>query len=126
MMSASAEVVMTSLIWKVTAATDRGRVRLDNQDNYYISPDNRVFVVADGMGGEAGGALASRLAVEAVEEWFWQQIPDTSDEVGIQQWLVEAISRANMSVYSVRCNNPAVRRLGTTIVVGAQADNGSL
>lgn len=117
---------MTLLSWQVAAATDRGCIRKDNQDNFYISPNRRVFVVADGMGGEAGGALASRLAVEAVENLFWEAIPDANDEASIQQWLVEAISRANASVYSERCNNPETKRLGTTIVVAAQAENGRL
>jgi PPM family protein phosphatase len=117
---------MASLSWQVAAASDQGCVRQDNQDNYYISPDNRIFVVADGMGGEAGGALASRLAIEAVEELFWESIPDCNDENAIQEWLVEAVSRANQSVYSVRVTNPDVKRLGTTIVVAAQSDNGSL
>lgn len=117
---------MASLAWQVAAASDRGCVRQDNQDNYYISPDSRIFVVADGMGGEAGGALASRLAVEAVEELFWERIPDCNDENSIQEWLVEGVSRANMSVYSVRVTNPDVKRLGTTIVVAAQSDSGSL
>jgi PPM family protein phosphatase len=117
---------MTELSWQVAAATHKGCVRKDNQDNYYISPEGRVFVVADGMGGEAGGALASKLAVEAVESLFWEKIPDTNDEQGIQQWLVEAVSRANMSVYAERCNNPDVKRLGTTIVVAAQSDSGRL
>jgi protein phosphatase len=115
---------MTSLSWQVAAATDQGRVRQDNQDNYYISPDGRVVVVADGMGGEKGGALASKLAVEAVEELFWESIPDCNDEQAIQEWLIEAVSRANQSVYAVRVNNPDVHRLGTTIVVAAQSENG--
>jgi serine/threonine protein phosphatase PrpC len=117
---------MASLSWQVAAASDQGCVRQDNQDNYYISPDSRIFVVADGMGGEAGGALASRLAIEAVEELFWERIPDCNDEIAIQEWLVEAVSRANMHVYSVRVTNPDVKRLGTTIVVAAQSDTGSL
>lgn len=117
---------MTSLSWQVAAASDQGCVRKDNQDNYYISPDSRIYVVADGMGGEAGGALASQLAIEAVEGLFWERIPDCNDEIAIQEWLVEAVSRANMSVYSVRITNPAVKKLGTTIVVAGQSDTGSL
>jgi protein phosphatase len=117
---------MKSLSWEVAAATDKGCVRSDNQDNFYISPDSRVFVVADGMGGEAGGALASKLAVEAVEELFWESIPNCNDDQSIQQWMVQAVSRANDNVYAVRCTNPAVRRLGTTIVVAAQSDSGLL
>lgn len=117
---------MTALSWQVAAATDRGCVRKDNQDNFYISPEGKVFVVADGMGGEAGGALASKLAVEAVENLFWERIPETDDEVAIQQWLFEAVSRANMSVYAERCSNPTVKRLGTTIVVAVQTEVGRL
>lgn len=44
------------------ATTDVGRVRQVNEDSYLASPP--VFVVADGMGGHAGGDVASRIAVE--------------------------------------------------------------
>lgn len=117
---------MTLLTWEIDAATDRGCLRKDNQDNYYISPDHRVFVVADGMGGERGGALASQLAVEAVEEYFWQEIPNYAEPEVIQQWLMEAVSRANMAVYAERVSNPDVSRLGTTIVIAVQSENSRL
>jgi PPM family protein phosphatase len=115
---------MKLLSWEVAAATDQGKVRADNQDNFYVSPDQRVVVVADGMGGEKGGALASRLAVEAVEALFWENIPDCTDETVTQEWLMQAVSRANQSVYKTRITNPDVSRLGTTIVVAAQSESG--
>jgi PPM family protein phosphatase len=114
---------MAALEWQVAAITDGGCKRSENQDNFYISPDQRVFVVADGMGGELGGATASKLAVEAVEQLWKSSPPNTGDKESIQQWLVEAVSNANHSVFSVSNNDPTVQGMGTTIVVAVQSDD---
>jgi serine/threonine protein phosphatase PrpC len=47
-------------------ASDVGRVRSNNEDNYRIVADMNLFVLSDGMGGEAHGEIASALAVETV------------------------------------------------------------
>jgi len=50
------------------AATDVGRVRGHNEDNYLVDKKLALFVVADGMGGHAAGEVASALAVRTVHE----------------------------------------------------------
>lgn len=115
---------MTRMNWRVAAVTDRGLDRPDNQDSYYISPDQRVFVVADGMGGAKGGAVASRLAVEAVEMLWKKEPPPAGGREVLHQWLVEAVSSANQMVFSVASDDPELRRMGTTIVVAVQSDDG--
>lgn len=117
---------MKRLVWNVAAITDRGLHRSENQDNYYISPDNRVFVVADGMGGLSGGARASQLAVEAVSLLYEHEPPPLNDKERIQQWLDYAVSEANLSVFNVASQDPTVQHMGTTIVVAFQTENGSM
>jgi serine/threonine protein phosphatase PrpC len=44
--------------------SDRGRIRDNNEDAFYLDPSRRLFLVADGLGGHAGGELASGAVVE--------------------------------------------------------------
>jgi protein phosphatase len=115
---------MTRLNWRVAAITDRGLIRPENQDSFFVSADERVFVVADGMGGQKGGAIASRLAVEAVEMLWKKEPPPAEDRAGIHRWLVEAVSEANRTVYLTASDDPALHKMGTTIIVGIQSDDG--
>jgi protein phosphatase len=48
--------------------TDQGQVRANNEDSFYIDPGQHLFLVADGLGGHAGGEQASSTVVETVAE----------------------------------------------------------
>jgi protein phosphatase len=51
------------------AVTDVGRKRRGNEDSLFLNPEQKLFVVADGMGGHAAGEVASKVAVEAINEF---------------------------------------------------------
>jgi serine/threonine protein phosphatase PrpC len=87
------------------SATDTGLVRSVNQDLAMETPT--LFVVADGMGGHAGGEVASRLAVDTVAVAFGRQPTGTG--------LSEAVTEANAVVWQHSQANPELRGMGTTI-----------
>ena len=51
------------------AVTDVGRKRKGNEDSLFLNPEQRLFVVADGMGGHAAGEVASKVAVDSINEF---------------------------------------------------------
>jgi type VI secretion system protein ImpM len=63
--SADLELVAEHVI-ESAAASDAGMVREQNQDNFMLSDGNRLWAVADGMGGHSHGEVASQMVVDAL------------------------------------------------------------
>jgi serine/threonine protein phosphatase PrpC len=101
------------------AATDVGRVRDHNEDNYLVDKKLALFVVADGMGGHAAGEVASALAVRTVHE-----------EVRKQKQMVEDFDRGATGASAVTARDVlnlleySVQRACARIHEEAAADSG--
>ena len=80
-----------------------------------MEPASRLFVVADGMGGHAGGETASRLTVETVIQ---SVLADKNSRINAEpgDLLMGAIHRANTAVHSTAEKNKALSGMGTTVV----------
>lgn len=90
--------------------TDIGPCRSRNEDRISIDSDLALFVVADGVGGQAGGAIASTLGVEAVREAIRESPaadPDTR--------LAAAVREANRRVCAAAREQAALREMGSTL-----------
>lgn len=97
------------------SATDVGRVRSVNQDR--VLDAYPLFAVADGMGGHAGGEVASRMAIEAFSEAF--------DGDPTATGLTAAARRANLAVWERSRSDAGLRGMGTTLTAAALvADEG--
>lgn len=104
---------------KIVAKTDKGKVRASNQDAYAVGefPDEVAWaVVCDGMGGAAGGNIASALAVKVISDKINASYREKMSPSSIKNMLDSALIAANLEVYDMADTKPELRGMGTTVV----------
>ncbi len=112
------------------AATHVGRKRRRNEDSHLADPDLGLYIVADGMGGQAAGDVASRRAVDVARAHIADRIevltrfaenPTQDNRVAAQELVTTAIQAACADLWSMAENDPNLRGMGTTMVCFAIA-----
>lgn len=101
-----------------------GCQRKHNEDSYLCNPEEKLFLVADGIGGQASGEIASKEAVKSIEEFVVRSrsedltwpIPYRQDLSLEQNRLFAATTLANHRINQLASNNPAMKGMGTTLV----------
>ena len=118
------------------AATDVGKMRDHNEDNFLVDKKVGLFIVADGMGGHAAGEVASAIAVRTVHEEIKREIELLEDYAtgatgankvtpkDIVALLEHSVQRACSKIHEEALVDTAKRGMGTTLscllVVGTQ------
>ncbi|MCS6884011.1 MAG: Stp1/IreP family PP2C-type Ser/Thr phosphatase [Acidobacteriota bacterium] len=117
----------------LTAISDIGLVRANNEDAYvivdpaeakvYDSPSSTIvqplkqqrllLVVSDGMGGAEGGEIASKLTVETIRDYF----PKLSKRLSPQSRLEASVEEANSVVWEYAKTDPNLEGMGATVTV---------
>ncbi|MBI2956422.1 MAG: Stp1/IreP family PP2C-type Ser/Thr phosphatase [Acidobacteria bacterium] len=107
---------------RVGASTDKGRVRSINEDAYLCVLEQGLFVVCDGMGGEAAGEVASQLAIETILG-ILNGKPDAPAEAGSRRGflsrtaqLARAVENSNTAIFAEAQKDSGRAGMGTTLV----------
>jgi len=113
--------------FKVASAglTDVGRKRDHNEDSYLIDDELQLYVVADGMGGHAGGGTASRIAVETIDRELKSARASSEDpfraDVPLQDSplpdaIRNAVGSACQAIFTAAQEDPRLAGMGTTVI----------
>ena len=108
-----------------SGSTHIGQVRAVNQDSFASDDDDLFYMVADGMGGHAGGEIASQLCVAEVAGYLRDQLPQIQQsrserphpDPKLAQILTTAINFASTKIYEKALEDPGLRGMGTTATV---------
>jgi serine/threonine protein phosphatase PrpC len=81
------------------AASDTGLLRERNEDRYWADPARGVYLVVDGVGGQAAGEVAAQLAVDIIRDTIFAE--------GVAEYRVrEAITTANNRIWELAQSQP--------------------
>lgn len=114
-----------ALEFDIGARTDIGRKRSNNEDNLTVVPELNLCVLSDGMGGEAAGELASKMAIDTIASCLQEaagnnrrlsfgepnpQVSETTNE------LASAIRLSNQAIWEAAQRHASQRGMGATVV----------
>ncbi|OLE55909.1 MAG: hypothetical protein AUG51_00980 [Acidobacteria bacterium 13_1_20CM_3_53_8] len=99
---------------QAAAVSDRGlsEKRPLNEDSFLSDAQRGIFAVADGVGGAQAGEVASRTAMEVLDEAFRHQLEDAD----VEDLMEIAIQRANASIFQMSREHPKFLMMATTVV----------
>jgi len=103
---------------KVGYSTNIGIKRKKNEDAYYIIENQKVYMVADGVGGNNSGEVASKSSVEFISKHLVENpIKEKWDESIIKNYFMDAIKKANLNLLEKASVEDINQGMATTLVL---------
>src|ERR1043166_9089837 len=118
-----------ALAVEVAGKTDVGCVRANNEDNFGYDSRYGIFVVCDGMGGQAAGEVASKMGVDILLDYFRKlgpapkNQPVNGHQTSGAEVLASAIQLANRTIFNAGQEQNGQSGMGSTIVVALVRGN---
>ncbi len=117
-----------ALALNIGKCTLLGNYRENNEDSIEAKqfPDLTVAIVADGMGGQAAGEIASKKAIEILPRELRKGIPTATDADATKSVIRKAIVQANDEIIAMGALDKDLKNMGTTVVVAVWRKAGEL
>lgn len=112
--------------------TDKGLIRKNNEDSFLEMPDFGLFAIADGMGGELCGEVASEAAIKSLRNFVtenravidaFQMNPSPENKAHVLDMLADSLRNANAFVFKEALQRGINGKMGTTLTVLLAIEN---
>ncbi|MCL1981885.1 MAG: Stp1/IreP family PP2C-type Ser/Thr phosphatase [Clostridiales bacterium] len=98
--------------------SDKGLRRRNNEDAFFVIPESKVFIVADGVGGNNAGEIASRTAVSKIVEFIRDNpLSESLTEADLKSYFFRCLDKANKSIYNLSRLQPSNNGMATTLTI---------
>jgi protein phosphatase len=117
-----------ALALNIGKCTLLGNYRENNEDAIEVKqfPDLTVCLVADGMGGQAAGEIASKRAIEVIPRELKHNLTRTTESDETKKFIRKAVVQANDEIIAMGALDRDLRNMGTTIVTAVWRKGGDL
>src|SRR4051812_33466324 len=99
------------------ALSDPGRKRGNNEDRFYCDPERGIYVVIDGMGGQAAGERAADIAVNVMKARLEREAGTPAERIR------EAIALANNEIFSAASQKPEWHGMACVLTAAIAAED---
>src|SRR6266581_1351763 len=108
-----------ALTLNIGKCTLLGNYRENNEDSIEVKqfPDMTICIVADGMGGQAAGEVASKKAIDVVPRELRKHLADLNSTEKAQVTIRRAVVQANEEIIAMGALDRELRNMGTTVVL---------
>ncbi len=98
--------------------TDKGKKRDRNEDSLFVMPQEEIYIVADGVGGQNSGELASSMAVKIIAEYIKKKpLHGIQDEEELKRYFLDCMNSANRAIYQTAQFSAENAGMATTVVL---------
>src|SRR5262245_11563875 len=116
------------MILNIGKCTLLGNYRENNEDAIEVKqfPEMTICIVADGMGGQAAGEIASKRAIEVIPRELKKHLTSGTDTDEAKHIIRRAVVQANEEIIAMGALDRDLRNMGTTVVMAVWRKNDEL